>query len=263
MSKGLRIFVLFVFVSEICAGAHYFPTGMKWEEATVTPQMERDSARVFTTRLFEIGPDTLVGVITYKRVLENGRCNGLLVREHGDKVWLLSKDYPSEILLYDFDWDSGEHIVTEYLREYYDGTIVMAHDTMKASDCQVLSHGSERWQYRHDASRTIIRGIGKVTELNRAQGLLGYKESSPILPGLIWAKVLWIERDNNVVFRSEDVNEWIYMEHSDIKDSAVAERKKKRMDNSLYDLHGRLLSSEPQRGIYIRDGRKVMSRVAK
>jgi hypothetical protein len=48
------------------------------------------------------------------------------------------------------------------------------------------------------------------------------------------------------------------MEHSDIKDSAVAERKKKRMDNSLYDLHGRLLSSEPQRGIYIRDGRKVM-----
>jgi len=256
MSKGLRLFVIFLFVSVDCLGAYYFPTGMIWEEVTVTPQTEYDPAKVFTTQLFEIGSDTLVDGIAYKRVLENGHCNGLLVREHGEKVWLLSKDFPSEVLLYDFDWDSCEFIVTEYLKEYYNGEIILAHDTIKAGDCLVISYGSERWQFQQNKNRTIIRGIGKVAELNRSQGLLGYIEPSPILPGMEWAKVKWIKRDNKVVFRSEDINEWIYNVHSGIKDTEIDEGKKKGIDNILYDLQGRRLTQKPTKGVYIQDGRK-------
>ena len=91
----------------------YFPTGMTWEEIVVNPNMEQEYSNA---HIYEISTDTIIGDVTYKKVLKDNVFSGLCVRESGDKVWLLTKDYPTEILLYNFDWDSNQEVVTEYLK---------------------------------------------------------------------------------------------------------------------------------------------------
>ena len=187
----------------------YFPTGMTWEEIVVNPDMELEDNNAC---VYEIGTDTIVGNVTYKKVLKNNEFSGLCVRESGDKVWLLAKEYPTEILLYNFDWDSNQEIVTEYLKEKDDWEIVdyeVCQETTPVGNSQTVEIEGKTYQYimkRH--SGTIIRGIGKVAELNRYPCLLSYREPAVILPGLDYHKVHWIRRNGVEIFRSESAKEW-------------------------------------------------------
>ena len=253
--------------------AHYFPTGMTWEEVTVIPQAGNEPATVFNTRVYEIGPDTLVGDVTYKKVFEDGKSNGLCIREDNEKVWLLTKDYPSEILLYDFDWNSGECIVTEFLRVDTRDEIELCRDTMQAGDYQTMTYDYREWQFHHEIMRrSTIRGIGNVADLNRFPSLLGYSETWPILPGLEWAKVIWIIRDGEEIFRSEDYSEWTNNLPTSV--SGVSPKDKVEMNNeagAVYDLQGRrigynnretiTMNREPLKpGVYIRNGKKIVKK---
>ena len=187
----------------------YFPTGMTWEEIVVNPDMELEDNNAC---VYEIGTDTIVGNVTYKKVLKNNEFSGLCVRESGDKVWLLTKEYHTEILLYNFDWDSNKEIVTEYLKEKDDWEIVdyeVCQETTPVGNSQTVEIEGKTYQYimkRH--SGTIIRDIGKVTELNRYPCLLSYREPAVILPSLDYHKVHWIKRNGVEIFRSESTKEW-------------------------------------------------------
>ena len=198
----------------IDTATEYFPTGMTWEEIVVNPNMEQEDDNAC---IYEIGTDTIIGNVTYKKVLEDNIFSGLCVRESGDKVWLLTKEYPTEILLYNFDWDSNQEIVTEYLKgqevigfpgqneEAYE----VRQETTPVGDCQtVIIDGKIYQYYMKRLSGTIIRGIGKVAELNRYPCLLSYREPAVILPGLDYHKVHWIKRNGVEIFRSESAKEW-------------------------------------------------------
>ena len=190
----------------------YFPTGMTWEEIVVDPFMEQENVNAC---IYEIGTDTIIGDITYKKVLKDNVFSGLCVRESGDKVWLLAKEYPTEILLYNFDWDSNQEIVTEYLKgkphmvqdeEDYE----VRQETIPVGDSQTVEIEGRTYQYiMQNLSGTIIRGIGKVAELNRYPCLLSYREPAEIPPGLDYHKVHWIKRNGVEIFRSESAKEWI------------------------------------------------------
>ena len=190
----------------------YFPTGMTWEEIVVDPYMEQENVNAC---IYEIGTDTIIGDITYKKVLKDNVFSGLCVRESGDKVWLLAKEYPTEILLYNFDWDSNQEIVTEYLKgkphmvqdeEDYE----VRQETIPVGDSQTVEIEGRTYQYiMQNLSGTIIRGIGKVAELNRYPCLLSYREPAEIPPGLDYHKVHWIKRNGVEIFRSESAKEWI------------------------------------------------------
>ena len=189
----------------------YFPTGMTWEEIVVDPFMEQENVNAC---IYEIGTDTIIGDITYKKVLKDNVFSGLCVRESGDKVWLLAKEYPTEILLYNFDWDSNQEIVTEYLKgkphmvqdeEDYE----VRQETIPVGDSQTVEIEGRTYQYiMQNLSGTIIRGIGKVAELNRYPCLLSYREPAEIPPGLDYHKVHWIKRNGVEIFRSESAKEW-------------------------------------------------------
>ena len=191
----------------------YFPTGMTWEEIVVNPNMEQEYSNA---HIYEISTDTIIGNVTYKKVLKDNVFSGLCVRESGDKVWLLTKDYPTEILLYNFDWDSNQEVVTEYLKGQevigFIGQNEVAYEvrqeTTPIGNCQTVIIDGKTYQYYKKFSGTIIRGIGKVAELNRYPCLLSYREPAVILPGMDYFKVRWIKRNGVEIFRSESAKEW-------------------------------------------------------
>ena len=192
----------------------YFPTGMTWEEVVVTPDMGRE---YYNAHIYEISTDTIIGNVTYRKVLRDNVFSGLCVRESGDKVWLLTKEYPTEILLYNFDWDSNQDVVTEYLKGHevigFIGQNMEAYEvrqeTTPVGDSQTVIIDGKTYQYYRDSFiRSQIRGIGKVAELNRYPCLLSYREPAVILPGLNYHKVHWIKRNGVEIFRSESAKEW-------------------------------------------------------
>ena len=191
----------------------YFPTGMTWEEVGVTPDMGQE---YYNAHIYEISTDTIIGNVTYRKVLRDNVFSGLCVRESGDKVWLLTKEYPTEILLYNFDWDSNQEVLTEYLKgqgqslmgESEEGYEVRQETTPVGNSQTVVINGKTYQYYMKTLSGTVIRGIGKVAELNRYPCLLSYREPAVILPGIEYFKVRWIKRNGVEIFRSEYAKEW-------------------------------------------------------
>lgn len=203
-----------LYTSMAMQAQEYFPTGMKWEEVNVEPSMELEYENA---HIYEIGTDTIIGNVTYKKVLKDNVFSGLCVRESGDKVWLLTKEYPTEILLYNFDWDGNKVVETEYLKgdeaigfigqnmEVYE----VHQETTPVGDSQTVVIDGKTYQYYKDSFiRSQIRGIGKVAELNRYPCLLGYKEMAVISPGMTYFKVHWIQRNGEEIFRSDYAREW-------------------------------------------------------
>ena len=206
--KRTSLFIMWVLASITMMAQGYFPTGMKWEEVNVDPSMELEYENA---HIYEIGADTLIGNVTYKKVLKDNVFSGICIRESGDKVWLLTKEYPTEFLLYDFDWDSNKEVETEYLKSLnMEGNdYALRKETIPMDKCQDVTINGKTYQYYRDSFiRSQIRGIGKVAELNRYPCLLGYKENAVISPGLVYFKVHWIQRNGEEIFRSDDAKEW-------------------------------------------------------
>ena len=226
---------------------------MKWEEVNVDPTMgfEYENAHIF-----EIGADTLVGNVTFKIILKDNVFLGICIRENADKIWLLTKDYPTALLLYDFDWDNNE-IETEYLKSLDDegNNYVLQKEIIPKDKCQTVTINGKTYQYFRDSFiRSQIRGIGKVAELNRNQCLLGYKEMADVLPGLMYFKVHWIRRNGEEIFRSDYASEWSSEDPTGI--SVI--KPGKITTPRIYDLQGRRINGKPSKGVYIEGGRKVL-----
>ena len=206
--KRTLFFIAWVLASITMLAQDYFPTGMKWEEVNVEPSMELEYVNA---HIYEIGADTLIGNVTYKKVLKDNVFSGICVRESGDKVWLLTKEYPTEFLLYNFDWDDNKEIETEYLKNLnMEGNdYALRKETIPMDKCQDVTINGKTYQYYRDSFiRSQIRGIGKVAELNRYPCLLGYREMAVISPGLVYFKVHWIQRNGEEIFRSDYAKEW-------------------------------------------------------
>ena len=122
----------------------------------------------------------------------------------------------SAVLLYNFDWDSNQEVLTEYLKgqgqslmgESEEGYKVLQDMTPVGNSQTVVFNGKTYQYYMKTLSMTIIRGIGKVAELNRYPCLLSYREPAEILPGINYFKVRWIKRNGVEIFRSEYAREW-------------------------------------------------------
>ncbi len=239
-------------VSSVFAQMEIFPKGMKWEECLAEPGSPID---LTNTTKYEIGDAIEKNNVTYNEVLINGERAGVWVRESNNVVWLLTNDYPNEIKLYDFNWDSTLPLTTEYLKEIdEEGTGVEKLSLEWLPDYEETFVGDNTYKYYKDNNGAEICNIGRVTDLNRNGSLLGYKVPYISLPGLIYSKVLWISRNDKEIFRSESSDEWIIEIPNGISQNTYTITK----TSPLYDLSGRRLNKEPQRGVYIRDRKKVV-----
>ena len=182
----------------------YFPTGMKWKEVPAEPDYPLDTLYAVT---WEIGPDTIINNLNYKQIIRDGKNINIWVRENAGKIWLMTEEYPRELLLYNFNWVPDEVLYTEYIRETDNGMEVFR-DEFTVNDYKTTKCGNHTYQYIFNDEFATIRGIGRVSDLNKNSGLLGYRKMKEILPGLIYSKVLWINRNNEEIFRSEIAEEW-------------------------------------------------------
>ena len=188
----------------------YFPTGMRWKEVLSEEGHPLDTMQ---SHVYEIGNDTLLNGIIYKKVWMDGEEARVLVREENNQVWLLADDAPREMKLYDFNWDVDVPVFVEYLH-------IMEGNTETEGETDIvpveISHdytttriSSFDYQYHKEDDAIVIRGIGRVCGLNRNASLLGYKITGEILPGVIYNKVLWIEKNGKRIFYSDQAKEWI------------------------------------------------------
>lgn len=183
----------------------FFPTGTVWKETFVELGMPYNPENTVT---YEIGRDTVVNGTSYKRVLKENIQEPYFIREEDNCVWLLSEDYTREIKLYDFNWDDNKSLFTEYLLKKEDG-IEVRKEHIQTDESKSVTINGQSYRYTKTDEWVTIYNLGRITSLNRNSCLLGYKVTSPILPGLIFKKVLYIERNGKRVFQSESPEEWI------------------------------------------------------
>ena len=258
MKKQFSFLSAFLLAIPFCVMAQEeaFPTGTTWKE--VREEAYRPEYAQFHTpmdtlnaRVFEIGPDTLIGQNTYKQVYLNGSPWDCVIREVGGCVWMLADGYAQEFKLYDFNWDGRDTIVTQYLREQdrY-ATWVAPEEEHLPLDKLDTEQGV---QYVDNFERLIMRGLGCVSDLNRHSCLLGHRMSYEPCQCLEFRRVLWLRKNGKEVYRYLGKDEW-----STGIDELNVTSIPFTAPGSSYDLQGRRLSGEPARGMYIKDGRKYV-----
>ena len=186
----------------------HFPKGMKWKEVLAEPDMPMDTIYGW---VYEIDADTIINNINYNKVLRNGKFEGIFVREQENQVWIKVPEIPEDIKLYDFNWDTSDVIKTNYIRQRYwqEEEISLCTEERDANDIHATVVGDQHYQYLKNSYGVVIRNLGRVSALILDGCLLGYKVQEPVIPGLNFIKVLWVERDNKRIFSSYSPMEWI------------------------------------------------------
>ena len=191
--------------------------------------------------------DTLIEGVTYKKVMferENWKSLFACIREEDKKVYV--RHYwagdPRDLLLYDFSLKVGDLFMDEY--DFYPDKQLRVLSIEEKQGKRVFSLSEE------DSDVPIIKwveGVGGAFGL----GLNAFWDISTCSCGCVqeWPvyqsctlgdEVLCrFDDDGNVVLGVEEVR-------TDVD-----------KDRSIYDLQGRRLSAEPERGLYIKDGKKI------
>ena len=256
------ILATFLFAIPFCVTAQeeVFPTGTVWKEVSEEvyyPEYPEYHTPMDTlmARVFEIGPDTVIGQKTYKQVFMDDTPWDCVIREEDGCVWMLADGYAEEFKLYDFNWDGRDTIVTQFLREHDRYAMWLApEDDRFPLDSLKTEQGV---QIVNAFYRIIIRNLGCVAELDRYHCLLGHRSSEFGIPGLVYHRVLWIRKYGKEVYRYYGKNEW-----STGIDELNGTLIPFANTSIYYDLQGRRvspISSHPsplKKGIYIENGRK-------
>jgi hypothetical protein len=87
-----------------------------------------------------------------------------------------------------------------------------------------------------------------------------------ILPGLLYMKVLWINRNGEEIFRSEIAEEWTSDKPNTSRIECLTPNPSPVREGSIYDLSGRKINSQfstfnsqfRKKGLYIEDGKKII-----
>ena len=248
--------VLLVLPSCAIAQEEVFPTGTVWKEVReelFMPENPEYHTPMDTLRdyVYEIGTDTIIGQKTYKKVFKDNALWDCVIREEGGCVWMLADGYTQEFKLYDFNWEGRDTIVTQFLHEEVTNSalVYLDNDYFPLDSLKV----EQEMQIADSFNRIIIRGIGCVAELDRKFCLLGHRMRWEPSPSLMFFRVLWLRKNGKEVYRYHGKNEWT----TGMANASVASTSPASPD-IFYDLQGRRLAVEPRKGLYIRDGRKMV-----
>lgn len=191
-----------------------------------------------------VAGDTVIGDKSYKRIVDVATGGfEYAIREEGRKVYL---KYPrdeknKEELFYDFGLNVGDTFQPNWSDEVEDPNeqaTVVAVDTVVVGGrafrvLDVRMNGDNLW------ANWWVEGIGGMEHLSTNFPMLGnfYCFSSCQLNGetiLTYKDICTVGIRNQLLMREKDIY------------------------TSLYDVQGRRLSSAPRKGIYIKDGKKVV-----
>ncbi len=242
----LKVISLFFFLSCIYnygQESPRFPTGTKWKEVVTELEMPLDTLNGAVD--YEISTDVEIFGRIYKRVLKDGEEQDVFLREQDGKVWLMAEDYPEELLLYDFNWITSGSLLMEFLLEN-DGEQTKEAISYMTTDAYSTIVGERKFSCLSDNSGVIVQDIGRVLDWNRTGCVLGYKQKEPVLPDLLAFKLLWMHRNGEEVFRSENADDFTGMSQS------IPATQTKASTSTIYLPSGqRVNATTPSMGIHI------------
>ena len=190
---------------------------------------------------------------SYMRLVEKGgllnTTNTTLLRQDGARIIAATGD-GTESVIYDFSLNKGDIFVIDEASE-------MNLRVVKAAD--IIIEGTQRrclWMQTYYADPDVIPAYDVEDIWVEGLGSIVYGPSNGYLD-------LWItgsgscvnlcEQDNQVLFSSDDSQKF-----TEIVTGVATIGIHRNTLSILYDLQGRRLDCEPQHGVFIRDGRKVV-----
>lgn len=195
-------------------------------------QFSTDDFYVDTTK-YEIKGDSLIGDVTYKKLLLDGKCRYLL-REEGKRVYMFF--YDEEFLLYDFGLGLGD-VLEEKLHEL--------------GDYQVSR------KFSVNASDKTLRCM-ELTGLAEANDVNYWIEGVGGLEGPVWP--FYSTRDGAfLTLLSCEVNGEVLYQYGDFTTTGISHIAYPA-SSTLYDLQGRKIEAKPGKGIYIKDGKLIINK---
>lgn len=219
-----------------------------WKSGTDVPQPKMFEYRVITTKeglnestllLREIKGKVLAQKESYMEFIQQ-TC------PHISEVYEYLYDWREDVVLYDFTLEMGDRYPCKG-EVYVSGVSHMTTRDSVERKVLFLSNGLE-----------IVEGIGC---LNSPDGPFAYQNSSGCDP----IRVVGIELGNLDLPTASLLSLRKYGENTApiyVKGDEIADIKRTSMTNtingSLHDLQGRRVTGTPQRGIYIRNGKKIV-----
>ena len=207
---------------------------------------------------YEFRGDTIIDGKSYKKEwstdwedLSHMELTGNFMREEAGKVYRKSKN-SNEYLWFDYEANIGDTI-------FYDDCFVKV---IGHSDTTIVCNGVSRTYKGVDVQVGSIFGSNTDYEYSLVPGYvetfyedLGLFRNSDVVsdPSFLttggWIELLWLKRDGTMLYQQEEGVLW--------KDNTGIEVPKSEQADIYYDLQGRPVAN-PIRGIYIKDGKKVV-----
>jgi hypothetical protein len=205
--------------------------GKVWNIEKVSTWVGWPDYGVVRTEKCELKGDTVIVGVTYKKYYEEGVYR-MAMREENKKVYVQYKSSNQEVLLYDFGLKEGERFTSSHDEEYvftsedyveYDNKELRRMKLVNVNDSRDINY----W----------IEGIGALAGPTTPfyYGMTGGEDTS-IASCYVGDQCIYRRNENSIQLPASDA----------AKSSA------------LFDLSGRKLNTTPQKGIYIREGKKYI-----
>ena len=208
---------------------------------------------------YELRGDTIINGKSYKKEwstdwedLSHMELTGNFMREEAGKVYRKSKN-SNEYLWFDYEANIGDTI-------FYDDCFVKV---IGHSDTTIVCNGVSRTYKGVDVQVGSIFGSDTDYEYSLVPGYvdtfyedLGLFRNGDVVsdPSFLttggWIELLWLKRDGTMLYQQEEGVLW--RDNTSIKGINAD-----NPDAPYYDLQGRKVAN-PTRGIYIKDGKKVL-----
>ena len=184
----------------------FFPTGTTWTEAWI---MTGETKGELPASTFEVGTDTLINDISYKRILVDGKECGRWLREEKQQVWLLRDDFPQEIMLYNFKWvNANNQYYKTNIRQYIQHG-ELREDTFYIDKNRAVYLESEndndietyiQFEYFDYDAVEMLRGIGMVEEPYKDCCILGCVLPDEMEPATGQYRLMTFNRHGKLVY---------------------------------------------------------------
>ena len=220
-----KLFIILFFCSPLfqAQSQDYIPfvvEGKVWNIEKVSTWVGWPDYGVVRTEKCELKGDTVIGGVTYKKYYEEGVYR-MAMREENKKVYVQYKSSNQEVLLYDFGLKEGERFTSSHDEEYvFTSEDYVEYDNKELRRMKLVNVNDSR-----DISYWI-EGIGSLAG-----------PTTPFYYGMTGGEDISI------------ASCYIQLPATDADKSSA-----------LFDLSGRKLNTTPQKGIYIQNGKKVLSK---
>ena len=200
--------------------------------------------------------DTVIGGQVCKKMFIEGL--------HGDKPDYYAAFYEEDGRVYRYQKESeSAELIFDYVRQAGNK------GTFFGQEHEVIRIDTLESQGRKFRVLYLYNGVPNISGVTIVVDGLGGDISSMFSPGALVGGTNGLatcEQDGEVIYSAADINYYVYDEVISkwyaywlaTQVSGIRETQRTPAANDIYDLQGRRLSSVPRKGVYVRDGKKVV-----